>query len=98
MKNLRIRNKSLMHSCRDFLPDIGELVVGYQVFTPIFAVRLDVNGEPEWFEVKFVHKDDSTEIEYRLIGGDDPDEPAVLNWAPIPSVIEVEPKQEAIAQ
>lgn len=95
MKNLRIRNKSLMKSCREELPEIGELVVGYQVLCPIFAARLDVNGEPEWFEVKFVHKGDSTEIEYRLIGGDDPDEPAVLNWAPIPSVIEVEPKGRA---
>lgn len=86
MTSLRIRNKSLMQSSRDSLPDIGELVVGYQVFTPIFAARLDVNGEPEWFEVKFKHTANDTDIEYRLIEGD---EPAIMDWAPIPSVIEV---------
>jgi hypothetical protein len=84
--SLRIRNKSLMRSSRDTLPELGELVVGYQVFTPIFAAMLDVNGEPEWFEVTFKHGPKDTEIEYRLIDGD---EPAVMDWAPIPSVIEV---------
>jgi len=89
---LRIRNKHMLRSCRDRLPDLGELVVGFQVMTPIFATRLDVNGEPEWFEVTFVHSADSTEIQYRLIGGQDPNEPAVLNWSPMPSVVEVEEK------
>jgi hypothetical protein len=77
-----------MQNSRDALPELGELVVGYQVLTPIFAAMLDVNGEPEWFEVKFINKSTETEIEYRLIEGD---EAAVMNWAPIPSVIEVTP-------
>lgn len=86
MSSLRIRNKSLMQHSRESLPEIGELVVGYQVFTPIFATRLDVNGEAEWFEVTFNHTVNDTEIEYRLI---EDDEPAIMDWAPIPSVIEV---------
>ena len=86
MTSLRIRNKALLKSSQDSLPELGELVIGYQIFTPIFAVRLDINGEPEWFEVTFKHGPTSPEVEYRLI---EDDEPAVVTWAAIPSVIEV---------
>ena len=70
-----------MRLSREELPEVGELVVGYQGLTPIFAVRLDLHGEPEWFEATFTRD----EVNYRLIEGD---ECCIGGWAPIPSVVE----------
>ena len=87
MNQLRIRNKNLMQSSQEALPETGELVVGYQGLVPIFAVVLDVNDKLEWFEVDFLILGDEQEVQYRLI---EDDEAYVSHWARIPSVVEVE--------
>lgn len=79
--SLRVLNKDLLISARDELPPIGEVVVAYQGVKPIFAVRLDANGTPEWFEVAYP----PGQIEYRLI---EPNEAYIGNWCRIPSVVE----------
>lgn len=84
---LRIRNKDLLKSVKTELPPLGEVVVAFKSFTPIFAVRLDLNHpgteDWDWFEVTFGRENGESTIEYRLIEGD---ESAVQNWAQIPYV------------
>lgn len=86
MSELGIFNKSLMIYCEDRLPEVGHLVVAYSGYPPYFAMRLDINGESEWFRVTF--NDDVTD--YELI---DPKKP-VRAWIPIAFVVELGAKED----